>query len=131
MINYILLVLLCQLLFLTVYDLFFNKETFFTWNRIYLIVTPILSFLIPILKFEHVKNSVSEEFIEQLPLVVLNPEAVINQTVEQYNYSSVIANVFYIGLTISLLIFLTKLVAIILLIIKNETVKKSNYTLVL
>ena len=47
MVNYILQVILYQVLFLAVYDFFLSKETFFTKNRWYLLGTPILSFIIP------------------------------------------------------------------------------------
>ena len=52
MINFILQVVLFQVLFLAVYDFFLQKETFFKWNRLYLLVTPVLAFVIPFLKFE-------------------------------------------------------------------------------
>lgn len=50
MINYILQVILFQVLFLAVYDFFLSKETFFTKNKWYLLGTKMLSFLIPLIK---------------------------------------------------------------------------------
>ena len=85
MINYIVQIVLFQTVFLALYDLFFQKETFFKWNRFYLLLTPIISFIIPLLKFETIKNSVSQEYIEQLPIVFLNPQIVIEK-VNQHSF---------------------------------------------
>ncbi|MCP9198774.1 M56 family metallopeptidase [Gramella sp. GC03-9] len=89
MIHYILQVLFFQLLFLLVYDLFLKKETFFNYNRLYLLVTPILAFAIPWLRLEFLVNAVPESaklvipqalnndpniYVQNLPLVVINAE---------------------------------------------------------
>ena len=71
MIHYILQILVFQLLFLVAYDLFLKKELHFNWNRIYLIVTPILSFILPLIKIEFIRNNIPEEYIIQLPAVML------------------------------------------------------------
>lgn len=44
--------LLFQLLFLLVYDLFLQKETFFAANRLYLLLTVTVSFLLPFVEIE-------------------------------------------------------------------------------
>ena len=89
MIHYILQVLFFQLLFLLVYDLFLKKETFFNYNRLYLLATPILAFLIPWLRLEFLVSAVPENarmiipaalttepdlYVQNLPLVVINAE---------------------------------------------------------
>ncbi len=71
MIHYILQILVFQLLFLVAYDVFLKKELHFNWNRIYLIVTPILSFILPFIKIDFIRNSIPEEYIIQLPAVML------------------------------------------------------------
>ncbi|MFI8603390.1 TonB family protein [Cellulophaga baltica] len=60
MIQYILESIAFQLLFLIVYDLFLKKETFFQWNRVYLIGTYVLSLVLPRVKIEALKTKVSE-----------------------------------------------------------------------
>ena len=52
MIAYILECIVFQLIFLLVYELFLKKETFFQGNRLYLLATFALSFLLPFLKIE-------------------------------------------------------------------------------
>ena len=71
MIHYILQILAFQLLFLVVYDLFLKKETFFNWNRLYLIVTPLLSLLLPLIKIDLIRQNIPEQFMIQLPAVLL------------------------------------------------------------
>ena len=63
MIQYILEILAFQLLFLVVYDLFLKRETFFQWNRFYLISTFILATILPWIKIEAFKTTVSQEFV--------------------------------------------------------------------
>jgi len=131
MINYIIQILLFQALFLAVYDFFLQKETFFKWNRIYLLVTPILSFVIPLLKFESIKNTVPQNYMILLPEVVLNPQALIEQSVtstEPFNYINLL---FYVGVVVFSILFLVKLFKIFKVISSNKIIKKDNYKLVL
>ena len=131
MINYIIQLVLFQTLFLAVYDLFLQKESFFKWNRIYLLVTPVLSFIIPLLRFDIIQKSVPTQYVEQLPTVFLNPQALIEQTVEIESSISVLQVGFYMGIVLFLIIFLIKLFKIIKLITTNEVVKSENFKLVL
>ena len=50
MLHYILQTIVFQLLFLMVYDVFLKKETFFNWNRFYLLVSAFLSIVLPFCK---------------------------------------------------------------------------------
>lgn len=61
MIQYILECMAFQLLFLIVYDLFLKRETFFQWNRVYLLGSFVLSLLLPWIKIEALKTTVSQE----------------------------------------------------------------------
>ena len=63
MIQYILETLVFQLIFLLVYDLFLKKETFFQWNRFYLLTTFLLSLILPWVKIEALKTTVSPEAV--------------------------------------------------------------------
>jgi len=71
MIHYILQTLAFQLLFLVVYDLFLKKETFFNWNRAYLLLTSILSFILPLIKIDAIQQNIPKEFMIQLPAVII------------------------------------------------------------
>ena len=130
MINYIIQLLLFQTLFLVVYDLFLQKETFFKWNRIYLLATPILSFMIPLMKLESFQKSVPQEYIEYLPEVVLNPQVYIENSTPFETLLGISTFIFYVGMGLFAIIFLVKLTKIARLILTNTSIKKANYTLI-
>lgn len=62
MIQYLIECIAFQLIFLMIYNLFLKKETFFKWNRVYLLGTFILSLVLPWVKIEALKNIISSEF---------------------------------------------------------------------
>ena len=134
MINYILQVILFQILFLAVYDFFLSKETFFTKNRWYLLSTPVLSFLIPFIKIPTFQKAVPQEYIVYLPEFVLSPQKVIKNVINETSfYQSInsISILFWIGVTFFSILFLIKLVKIVHLIKKNEVLKQPGFTLIL
>ena len=76
MVKYILEVIVFQALFLAVYQLWFRKETFFNINRIYLISTALLAFVLPFMQFELFQNQIPlRENMFFLPEVVVTAEA--------------------------------------------------------
>lgn len=131
MINYILQVILFQILFLAVYDFFLKKETFFKWNRLYLLLSPILALIIPLLKLESIQKSMPKEYVISLPEVILNPQVVIEQTTNTNFKVDYISIIFWIGVLIFTFLFLLKLTKIIRLIISNKVIKKGWYSLVI
>lgn len=60
-----------QLIFLLVYQLFLRKETFFIWNRIYLLGSLLISFILPIIQIGVVEEVVPAEFIWSLGTIDL------------------------------------------------------------
>ncbi|MCL6267135.1 M56 family metallopeptidase [Flagellimonas myxillae] len=85
MIQYVLESLVYQLVFLLTYDLLLKKETFFKWNRIYLLVSFILSLTLPWIKVDALKTTVAEESLAyplvawKLDEVVLTAESGVTQ----------------------------------------------------
>ena len=71
MLHYILQTVAFQVFFLIIYDVFLKNETFFNWNRAYLIGTAFLSLTLPFLKFESIKAIVPEPMIIRLPEVII------------------------------------------------------------
>jgi len=71
MLHYILQIIAYQLLFLIVYDIFLKKETFFTWNRCYLLITPILSFILPFIQIDAIRETIPASYTIALPEVLL------------------------------------------------------------
>ncbi|GGZ63284.1 M56 family metallopeptidase [Mesonia mobilis] len=72
MVTYILQLSVFLLLFWGVYELFLKKETFFTYNRWYLLLTPIISALLPFLSFNVLESyAVEAQQLVQLPAVFI------------------------------------------------------------
>lgn len=132
--NYILQVILFQVLFLAVYDFFLSKETFFTKNRWYLLCTPVLSFVLPLIKIPTFQKVVPQEYVIQLPEIVLKPDKVIQQTIQETNIEQSINYInilFWLGVGLFSVLFLIKLMKIITFIKENETIEQSDFILIL
>lgn len=56
MIHYMIQLIAFQLVFLLIYDVFLKRETFFNWNRAYLIVSALISVVIPFIKIRVIKT---------------------------------------------------------------------------
>lgn len=109
MVQYIIQVIAFQVLFLLVYDLFLKKETFFNWNRAYLLVTSALSFAIPFIKIEQFKTVIPQEFVLAVPEILL-PEVTVQAAAADANFSMPwYWVVFIIGAVISFVLLCNKL----------------------
>ncbi|WP_159022614.1 M56 family metallopeptidase [Formosa sp. L2A11] len=137
MLHYILQTIAFQLFFLMVYDLFLKRETFFNWNRFYLLFTPIASFVLPLIQIEAFKNILPQQYVVQLPAVILNPDAAAVQTqllptVYLKNSSSFWSWEFilYVGMSVTAFMFLFKIYKLIGAIIIGDKQKLNKLTIV-
>jgi len=134
MLTYIIQVIFFQAIFLAVYDFFLSKETFFKKNRIYLLVTAIVSFVLPFVRIHSFQHVVSENFSTSLQEIILTPKKAIEdlsalQIVEnQVSYANLI---FFFGVVVFSSFFILKFLKIVQIIRSNETKKENRYTLVL
>ncbi|OAB79928.1 M56 family metallopeptidase [Cochleicola gelatinilyticus] len=109
-----------QLLFLLVYDVFLKKETFFKANRWYLLGTAVLSFILPFLKIDALRERIPEQFFITLPAVLIGNNGsqpgiseitldavTISQT--SWNWITIATWIWCVGMGIALAIFLLKL----------------------
>ena len=71
MIHTLFQILVFQILFLAVYDLFLKKETFFGLNRTYLLLTPILGCVLPFVSIDFLQQNIPQEYILELPAVII------------------------------------------------------------
>ncbi len=71
MIAYCIQVLFVQLLFLFFYDVLLRKEPYFLLNRMYLLVTPIIALIIPLLKFSIIPQVFPQLGTYTLPEILL------------------------------------------------------------
>ncbi len=136
MLHYIIQTMAFQLFFIIVYDLFLKNETFFNWNRAYLLGTTALSFVLPFIQIERFKNAVPQNFIITLPEVVLGQEKVVNSSATEIPSVLVESSLplwellFYLGVILALGLFLFKLTNILILIYKNPKTKVGKLKLV-
>ncbi len=137
MLHYILQTIAFQLFFLVLYDLFLKKETFFNWNRIYLLGTSFLSFLLPFIKIERLRTIVPNEFVITLPEVIVgNQMASSTNGINLEGVDIGISNMtaweilLFTGMTFALVIFLVKMVRMIFMIHDNPKYKRDRILIV-
>lgn len=137
MIHYLIQLLAYQLLFLLVYDLFLKKETFFNWNRVYLLVTSALSFVIPLIKIESFKEVVPQTYIWSLPKLnidtqgpIILDEVILQGTTNNVNPLWYLYAILILGGILSLLYFLYRIYTISRLIKTHRVDKGTVYHVV-
>ncbi|TDS19111.1 TonB family protein [Maribacter caenipelagi] len=130
MIQHILECIAFQLLFLVIYDFFLKKETFFQWNRVYLIGTFVLSLVLPWVKIEAFKQQVPQTFA-QYPeyLWGLQNEAVVVKVQESASWNLTWQEgVLYGGMLLASLLFILKIRQLYLLRKSGEKVHYPFFT---
>ncbi|HET8837748.1 MAG TPA: M56 family metallopeptidase [Flavobacteriaceae bacterium] len=140
MIYYFIQLLVFQALFLGVYELFLKKETFFSLNRGYLLITPFLAVVIPFLEFEILQTVVPTSEIVQLPVLFISEGSeqtnIINDGIEGSfsTYSFLKANaltiVYFLGLLLSLVLFTRKLLFLQNRLRNGKIEKRNKVTIV-
>jgi len=132
MIQYILECIAFQLLFLVIYDFFLKRETFFQWNRAYLLGTFLLSLILPWVKIEAFKQQVPQTF-SRYPDFLWNLNAVQVVPMEEASGWQLTwqEGVFYSGMFLALLFFVFKLRQVYLLKKHGEQVQFPNFTQVI
>ncbi|GAB2760362.1 M56 family metallopeptidase [Salinimicrobium soli] len=134
--NYILQTIVFQLAFLLVYELLLKKETFFLYNRLYLLITPILALVLPLLNFPILQSAVPVDAMVLLPEVFISSTSGSVNTPEISGVSSEAGSVnFWLliygtGVLIAFLIFLKKF-SILKSLFSNPVVSEdANYRIV-
>ncbi|MGJ8713488.1 MAG: TonB family protein [Maribacter stanieri] len=130
MIQYILECIAFQLLFLVIYDFFLKKETFFQWNRVYLIGTFVFSLVLPWVKIEAFKQQVPQRFAAYPEyLWGLQNEAAVVQVEESMGFNLTWQEgIFYGGMLVALLLFGLKIRQLYLLRKSGEKVTYPLFT---
>ena len=136
MLQYLIQVIGFQLVFLIIYDFLLKKETFFNYNRLYLLVTMGLSFILPFIKITRFQDIVPDEYVVRLPEVVIGEIETSNNVIPldvlviESSSFSLLKLIFFTGLSIALFIFLRKLYKIYALAKGNPREKKNGFVLV-
>ncbi|NRD19183.1 energy transducer TonB [Winogradskyella eckloniae] len=122
-----------QALFLLVYDIFLKRETFFNYNRAYLILTAILSLVLPFVKFPELKTMTTKDVVIRLPEVFIGTKTPSNYDIQIAEHAGIIIEqpqtpiwqiVAIVGMVITALIFLVKITKIYRL--KHQNPKRWN-----
>ena len=115
MLFYVLQVVLIQAVFLLFYDRFLRRESFFNWNRWYLLSTGILSFVLPAVKINWFEKPAITETLQP---VIIGSHIVQTQLTQQVasGYSHYILYVYVAGVAVMSILFLFKLYQIFRLI---------------
>jgi hypothetical protein len=132
MINYILQVMLFQAVFFAVYEMILKKETFFQWNRAYLILTAAAAYVIPLIDLQSMSNKLPAEYFFMMPEVILSPEEFIEK---QFTWSEFLTTslpwIFLAGILLTGILFTIKIFNLHMLINRNIKEKNKDYNLVL
>ena len=108
-----------QALFLLVYDLFLRKETFFNYNRAYLLITSMLSLVLPFIKFPDLKAMTTKDVVIQLPEVFIGTKMPTQNDIQIAEQAGIIIEqpstplwqiIVFVGGIIALTIFLYKII---------------------
>ena len=130
MIQYVLESIGFQLLFLVIYDVFLKRETFFQWNRLYLIATFILAIILPWIKIEALKTTVSKPFGGYSEFLWNLNDMGVPVVAQKQNFFAISweLNILFGGMAIAALIFAYKLFQIYQLREKGQVRYLTHYT---
>jgi len=135
----ILQIIAFQALFLLVYDLFLKQETFFNYNRAYLIITSILSLALPFIKFSELKTMVTKDLVIHLPEVFIGIKTPTVYDIQIAEQAGIILEqpqtpvwqlIAFAGIVIATLIFLVKITKLYWLKYKNPKRWQGNVLIV-
>lgn len=130
MIHSALQILVFQVLFLAVYDLFLKKETFFNLNRIYLLITPILGIVLPFISIGFIQQSIPQEYIFELPAVIIGGEVSETVLIGNKLWIPNFLNIWFFGMLLSTLFFLWKFFKIVKLKFSEKTQYFQDFKLI-
>ncbi|MCU4187643.1 TonB family protein [Flavobacterium sp. HXWNR29] len=125
---YSLQAIILQALFVIVFEIFFEKETFFKANRIYLIGSLILSFIIPLIEIP-INLIDQEQAIIQLKEIVITRNNSVFNIDEKASAYSFIFIIYLIGFLIFFGLFFYKLIKIFSLIKSSKHFKNNQSNL--
>lgn len=114
MLHYLIQILLIQFCFLIIYDFFLKNETFYNWNRGYLVIIPVITTVIPFIKVSSVQNEsyYIQNYIIEVNRIIEHSGSRINE-ISTYSADKVKINwwivIYGVGLLINLILFSYKL----------------------
>lgn len=133
MVHYILECIAFQLAFLLIYDFFLKGETFFQWNRCYLLGTYLLSMVLPIIRIEALTKAGQETFGGYPAFLwnFQNTEVTLSGHDTNYWQLSWQEGILYIGMFLAALWFFVKIRQLHVLKKRGKQVKYPDFTQVI
>jgi len=128
-----------QALFLLVYDLFLKRETFFNYNRAYLLISSVLSLILPFIKLPELRKIAAKDFVIQLPEVFIGTKSVSTYDIKIAEQAGIVLEqpempiwqiIFFLGIAVTTLIFIFKIIKLYWLKLKNPKRWKGNVLIV-
>jgi len=117
MVTYSIQVICFQAIFMAVYSQLLRKETFFTYNRIYLLVTLCVSFIVPFLKIPFLQTTTPAISLRTLlPEVIMGTQEITNDisVVEtSQGFEMPWLSIYVVGVIISLIILSLKIYKVV------------------
>lgn len=128
-----------QALFLLVYDVFLRRNTFFNCNRVYLLITALLSIGLPFVKFPKLKQVTTKDLVIQLPEVFLGVKTPTDNAVFIAEQAGIVLEqpqipfwqiLLYVGIGIAALLFVVKIAKLYWLVYRSPKRWKGNILIV-
>jgi beta-lactamase regulating signal transducer with metallopeptidase domain len=115
------------------YWLLFRKQTFYTANRLYLLLGTVICLMIPLVQVEYKQPIVqkTQPPVTAVQFTRIEPVAITTVPVEAaVTLNKAITGIYLLGAACMLVLFTLKLYSLLKLILKNRRVKEQHYTLV-
>lgn len=121
-------IIVFQAIFLLVYDFLLRKETFFNYNRAYLIITSIISLVLPFVRFPKLREVTTKDLVIQLPEVFIGEPIITQQEIVVTEQAGIMLEqpqtplwqiIAFVGMGIATLIFAFKIFKLVWLKSKN------------
>jgi len=135
MIAFVFQTILFQSIFLLSYQLLYKNETFFKHNRTYLLLTSLLSLILPFVNINALSQREFGNYLVSLPEVILSNtssnESFISDFQSLFNNSLFnLVTIYYVITVVMFFVFVFKLYKLVKVIFENEKTKLSKYTII-
>ncbi len=122
---YMLSLILIQGLMYVNYRLFLRRETWFRFNRFYLLSIPILSILLPLMEVPI--NTTIPIQVRQLEAVLITPTQNTQTISAAFSWEQIVWNIYFTGVIAALVLFLYRLKELLLFIDHHRPVEKTPF----
>jgi len=113
-----------------VYWLFLRRDTFFSINRIYLVLTVLFSLVLPLLSFRFLSSETITPVMIFLEPVLITPEKIDSIAVSHLSWMEAITVIYFTGVIIFTLRFLIQLIQLWVVARKNGVTNREGLKLV-